>query len=143
LSRPLGIACKYPESRQRLEDNLTRGYEQLETHCPYGVVCLGLDFLIAKDEGLQGWIDFRRGCRSALEIQFHRLVDEIRELEAERDRDYVGRHKLDGLMMTVSIAGLNGERPGLERFESIAVGCLDGNPMYADLGVITRGINGI
>jgi hypothetical protein len=143
LSRPLGIACKYPESRQRLQDNVTEGYEQLETHCPYGVVCLGLDFLVAKDQGLQGWINFRRGGRSALEIQFHRLVNEIRGFKAERDRDYVGRHKLDGLMMTVSIVGLNGKQPGPERFESIAAGCLDGNPMYADLEVIRRGINGI
>jgi len=35
--------------------------------------------------------------------------------------DYVGRHKLDGLMMTISIVGLDGDPPRPIRHEGIAL----------------------
>jgi len=141
LSKPLGIACKYPSSRERMQDNVTKGYEQVEEHCRYGAVCIGLDLLVAQDAGLEGRIDFRRGDLPALEIQFKRLVSEVRTLKEKRDREYVGRHKLDGLIMSVNIVGMSDY--GIERLESSALGCLAGNPMMADLEIIRRGINAI
>lgn len=126
-----------------MQANITKGYEQIEKHCPHGIICIGLDLLVAKDARLRGWIDFRRSSRSALDIQFYGLVNEVKAIIKERSNDYIGRHKLDGLMVTTSIVGLDGDPPKPLRYESIMADCLSGGSLAVELKIIREKIKAI
>lgn len=136
LSKPLAIACKYPFSRQQVHDHISKGYRQITRQNLDGVVSIGLDLLVAKDLGLGPRLDFRRGGKSPFKIMENRLDKEIHDLQVERPRDYPCERKLDGLMLTLSYSGIDGDPPELRTLNSIALGCLPGNPLKADLEIV-------
>ncbi len=116
LSRPVALACKYPSSRDRLHIHVSKGYKQILDHNFEGAVCLGLDLIVGKEENLSGILDFRRTKRSAPEIQFYRLADEVLSLMVSLKRDYPDELPWNGLIMTLFIAGTTGHPI---RFENI------------------------
>jgi hypothetical protein len=143
LSKPLAIACKYPSSRQQIHSHVSNGYWQLARQGLEGVVCVGLDLIVGIEANLQGIMDFRQVEQSPLETQWQQLANETDRLFVERRRDYPSERGLDGLMMTVSVAGFTANPLTLKRFESFALGCLQGNPLDADLAIIERRVNAL
>lgn len=143
LGKPLAIACKYPFSRQQVHDHISKGYRQITRENLDGVVSIGLDLLVAKDLGLGARLDFRRGGKPAHEIMADRLDMELHNLQVERKRDYPSERQLDGLMLTLSFSGIDGDPPELTTLYSIALGCLPGNPLKADLEIAKAAIEAI
>jgi len=143
LSKPLAIACKYPSSREQIHAHVSKGYKQITGQHLDGAVAIGLDLIVGKDAGLHGILDFRRGSIPAEEILERRLSDEVRKLEVERKRDYPSERPLDGLIMTVAMAGTYGEPPTLGFLNSFVLGCLPGNPLRADLEIVKEKIEAI
>jgi len=46
LSRPIGLACKYPSSEQQVHAHISKGYSQLTGQQLPGVVAFGMELLI-------------------------------------------------------------------------------------------------
>jgi hypothetical protein len=143
LSKPLAIACKYPFSRQQVHDHISKGYRQITRENLDGVVSIGFDLLVAKDLRLGPRLDFRRGGKPAHEIMANRLDMEIHDLQVERKRDYPSERQLDGLILTLSFSGMHGDPLELTALNSIALGCLPGNPLKSDLEIVTAAIEAI
>jgi len=143
LNKPLAIACKYPSSRQQLHAHISKGYQQIAGQDLDGAVAIGLDLIIAKETGLKGWLDFRLSNEPPLDILERRLALAITDLETERQRDYPSERQLDGLIMTMTIAGFYGEPVGIAFLETIYLGCRKGNPLADDLTVVVQGIKAI
>jgi hypothetical protein len=143
LSRPLAVACKYPSSRHQLHAHVSKGYKQITGQNLDGAVAIGLDLIVGKDARLQGILDFRLGDIPAPQILERRLANEVSTLQTERKRDYPAERPLDGLIMTVTIAGIDDEPPTLAFLNSIMLGCLPGNPLAKDLEVVKEKIEGI
>ncbi len=143
LSKPLAIACKYPSSRQQLHANVSKGYKQITGQNLDGAVAIGLDLIVGRDAGLHGLLDLRRGTIPAEEIMERRLSDEVRKLETERKRDYPSERPLDGLIMTLAIAGMYEEPATLGFLNSFMLRCLTGNPLAADLEIVKQRIEAL
>ncbi len=143
LSKPLAIACKYPSSRHQIHEHISKGYRQITGQNLDGAVAIGLDLIFGKEAGLLGWLDFRRGNTPASEILANRLFAEVSRLEAERKRDYPAERPLDGLVVTLTMIGVDGDPPAIDALNSIALGCLPGNPLKADLEIVMKGIETI
>jgi len=139
LSKPLAIACKYPSSRHQIHEHISKGYRQITGQNLDGAVAIGLDLIFGKEAGLLGWLDFRRGNTPASEILANRLFAEVSRLEAERKRDYPAERPLDGLVVTLTMIGVDGDPPAIDALNSIALGCLPGNPLKADLEIVMKG----
>jgi len=143
LSKALAIACKYPSSRQQIHEHISNGYRQITRQNLDGVVSIGLELMVAKDMGLRGKLDFRRGNTPPLVIMENRLTTELHNLQVERERDYPCERKLDGLMLTLSCTGIHGDPPTLANLNSIALGCRPENPLSADLLIVKQKIEAI
>jgi hypothetical protein len=143
LTKPLAIACKYPSSRQQVHDHISCGYHQITKQNLDGVVSIGLELMVAKELKLPAKLDFRRANTPALVIMERRLDTELRKLQTEREKDYPEERKLDGLMLTLSFSGIDGDPPMLANLNSIALGCRPGNPLMADLTIIKQKIEAI
>ena len=143
LGNPLAIACKYPSSRQQVHEHISKGYRQITRQNLDGVVAIGMELMVARELKLPAKLDFRRGNTPPFVIMENRLNVEIHNLQVERKRDYPDERELDGLMLTLSFAGTYGDPPMLTNLNSIALGCLPGNPLRADLEIVKQKIEAI
>jgi hypothetical protein len=139
LSRPVSLACKYPSSRNRLQPAISEGYAQIKKHRIDGIVCLGIDLIVAKETGLHGRIDFRRSAWSTEQIHHDRLFREFSKIEASRKGDYPAEKPLDRLMLTVAVVGI-AQGGGIKHLQSSMIGCTPGHPLGPDLDLIRRRI---
>jgi hypothetical protein len=144
MANPLAIACKYPSSRAQVHvQHISKGYRQITKQDLDGVVAIGLDLLVAKELNLPPKLDFRKGHTPPFVIIERRLETELRRLERERDEDYPSERKLDGMMLTLSFVGTDGDPPTLANLTGIALACRRGNPLRPDLEIVKRKIEGI
>jgi hypothetical protein len=88
-------------------------------------------------------LTFRRGKTPAEETLANRLFAEISRLEAERKRDYPAERPLDGLIATLTVIGIDGDPPAIDALNSIALGCLPGNPLKDDVEIVKERIEAI
>jgi len=89
-----------PSSRQQVHEHISKGYRQITRQNLDGVVCIGLELMVAKELEVPERLDFRRGYTPPFVIMENRLNTELHNLQAERERDYPCERKLDGLMLT-------------------------------------------
>lgn len=143
LGDRLAIACKYPFSRQQIHEHINNGYRQITRQEMDGVVSLGMELIVAKEMKLPSRLDFRKANRPPLAIMEDRLNTEVRNLQVERARDYPSERPLDGLMLTLSFTGIDGDPPMLTNANSLALGCQPGNPLRAALEIVKRKVEEI
>jgi hypothetical protein len=143
LSQRIGIACKYPSSRQQFNYHISKGYKQVAKSGLKGFVAIGFDLLIAKDKKLPGIPDFDRGPKPSMELQLDWLEEEMGKLICEYARDYPGERQIDCLMISVAFIGQHGNEPTLDREESSIYYCAPGHPLAADIEIIRQRIEAI
>ena len=143
LSQRIGIACKYPSSRQQFNYHISKGYRQVARSGLKGFVAIGFDLLVGKDKKLPGIPDFNRGPKPSMELQLEWLEQEMRKLITEHARDYPGERQIDCLMISVAFVGQHGNGPTLDREESSMYYCAPGHPLGPDIDIIRRRIEAI
>jgi hypothetical protein len=143
LSTAIGIACKYPFSKDRLHPLISKGYRQLTKKKLPGAVAIGLELLIGQEAGWHGVLDFRRPSIPAEQLFEGWLNRYLNLIQTDRKRDYPAERPLDGLILTISVVGMDGDPVEMRFLHSMTLGCLPGNPLQADLELIKRRLEAI
>ena len=136
LSQRIGIACKYPSSRQQFNYHISKGYKQAQKSGLNGLVAIGFDLMVAKDKKLSGILDFDRGPMPSMELQLEWLEQEMRKLITEHARDYPDERQIDCLMISIAFIGQHGNEPTLDREESSMYYYTPGHPLGPDIDII-------
>jgi hypothetical protein len=143
LSQRIGIACKYPSSRQQFNYHISKAYKQVEKSGLKGFVAIGFDLLVAKDKKIPGIPNFDRGPMQSMDLQYVWLEQEMRKLITEHKRDYPSERQIDCLMISVAFVGQHGSEPTLDREESSMYYCASGHPLSRDVEIIRQRIEAI
>jgi hypothetical protein len=143
LQQPLALACKSPSSVVRLQELITEDNRQIATHGIRGAVSTGMDVIVGQAAELGERLDFRASSRPPLEGMSSVLTGVTDKLIADRPVDYPAESQLDGLVLTLKMAGIYGSPADLVLITSATLRCLPGNPLLADLETVVRALNGL
>jgi hypothetical protein len=110
LSAERGVACKYVSSEKKLNDNISKGYEQIAGQSLQGIVAIGMDNVAAA--GMNKFIQFPEDPRLIRAGMANELGKWI-EKTAKQRAGTVGRAPLDGAMFTLRMVGIAGNPKGL------------------------------
>jgi hypothetical protein len=141
LTKPVGVACKYPSSWEQIHDHVSKGYRQITKHGYEGLVAIGLDQLVF--QGMKNYMDFRQGDRHPLDVMQSAVNEATQNLVAIRARDYPSEKPIDGAMLTLGAIGMYGEPAKLTKVMATALQCDRDNPRYADFGVLYENLKGL
>lgn len=130
LSASLAVACKYPSSKKQLHEHISKGYSQIGKQGMTGMVAIGLDQIVFSS--MNHYIDFRQRDRPAMDVLLSMLEDLVRELVNERAKDYPAEAPVDGILLTLGVAGILGDPAGLAMLRAVVLQCDNSNPREPD-----------
>ena len=105
LSQTLGVACKYLSSEDKINRNISKGYEQIEGQGLRGFVAIGMDNIVCA--GLKRFIQFPEKPEHIMATMAGTLGEWVRHLIKAR-AGVQGRKPLDGAMFTLRMVGIWG-----------------------------------
>lgn len=143
LSQKLGIACKYPSSGQQIHPHISKGYAQIVRHGFQGFVAIGVDQLLLRELFEFNFVDFRQSDPHPRDVLQRHANDLIVQLVKERPAKYPSEDPIDGLMLTLSAAGILGKPAGLISVNALALHCKATGPISTDIQRIRDGIASI
>jgi hypothetical protein len=130
LSREIGVACKYASSEKKVNNNISKGYEQIAGQGMPGIVAVGLDNIIATE--LNRFIEFPdepAEIRQVLAAQLRTWIEKIEKSRAGMPE----RVPLDGAMFTLRMVGVCSQPKRLVAATHVSYQYVESNPILADI----------
>ncbi len=135
LSSEHGLACKYPSSRKQIQDHISKGYKQIKRQRLPGLVVIGLDQVLINEvfEEPPKFLDFRKTDMSPIDVVNEVIIDAVKKIVVDRQRDYPSEQPLDGALMTFSLFGIYGRPAGITSNTGWALQSDSDNASIADI----------
>lgn len=130
LSQTLGIACKYVSSEDKLNKNISKGYEQIAGQHLNGFVAIGMDNIICDE--LKKFVQFPDDPAEIRRVMGDSLQKWIEKTVKSR-AGTPGRKPLDGAVFSLQMMGIWGKPAGLVTATHWAFQFQQGNPVEPDL----------
>jgi hypothetical protein len=131
LSQTLGVACKYVSSERKINDNISKGYEQIDRQGLPGFVAVGMDNVICS--GMDRFIDFPPEPAEIVNSLGGELGKWIERIAKGR-QGVQGRRPLDGAIFTLRMVGL--WKKSLTPAGHLSFQLEQGNPIAVDFRCI-------
>lgn len=114
LNDPVGVACKYPSSIERIYPSITKGYSQLKSHGLQGFVSIGIDQLVMFVTKLneKNYLDFRQSDREPQELLQSIANGFASGVISEYGEKFPSEDPVTHLFVTASFGGFYGDPPG-------------------------------
>lgn len=139
LTKPYGIACKYPSSEKQIHNHFSKGYRQIAEQGMDGLVAIGIDQIVFK--GMNNYIEFENEKFHPLKIMQRTADETLIKLVQQRAKDYPAEKPIDGAIITLAATGIYGEPASLITIRAITSQCDGQNPMLADVERMTKVLN--
>lgn len=130
LSRVLGIACKYVSSEDKLNKNISKGYDQIAGQRLSGFVAIGMDNIICAE--IEKFIQLPDDPAEIRRVMGDSLQQWVEKTERSR-AGTAGRKPLDGAVFSLRMMGIWGKPAGLVTATHWAFQLQEGNPIEPDL----------
>lgn len=142
LSRPIGIACKYPSSRKQIHGHISKGYKQLTGQNLPGFVAFGMDLIVFGEAFKEPpkYLDFNQHPEPPITVAKGHLTREIMELVPERRDKYPAELPLDGAMLSFNLWGLYRNPPEITEVTAWSLQCDEKNSIRSDMVKIKAAI---
>jgi hypothetical protein len=134
LSKKLGIACKYPSSKNKLDDRISKGYDQLEKHNLQGIVAVGFDLILCGH--MRNYIRFPNDSQRALNTVAKELNSWVEKTIARRAG--AGRRPLENAMFSLVMGGFTEPPARLQFITQFALICKPESPLRPDFVEINK-----
>ncbi len=131
LSQVIGVACKYVSSETKINDNISKGYEQIQNQGLPGFVAIGMDNIVCS--GLNRFVEFPPEPAQIVDALGNKLGQWVERIINGR-RGVTGRRPLDGAVFTLRMVGI--WKKALTVAGHLTFQLEQGNPIEGDLRCI-------
>lgn len=131
LSQALGIACKMPSSHKQVHEHISKGYRQITSSVGNGVVSLAMEQLVFSS--VCPYLHFGDGAANPIIQAQQYLKKEVDTIVNTRKEQFPSEDQIDGLVLTLFLAGAYGKPAGIVMLRQITLQCVKSNPMLGDL----------